>query len=171
MSFANPQEGTLEARLVAEVNRLIPWMRETRANRGRTLFGASGANVDQYEPLAHALAQIAQAGNTEEAPQSEIGWRHPMPLLIRHMVDDLRTVYHEAIAAQPGPGAPNHAALNDWIFKDTVLGEVLTKLADHLTAANTPMAHLVRGFMIPEGYYQGGSAFPATAHFGNDDKK
>ena len=41
----------------------------------------------------------------------------------RHLADDLRTFYHEAIAAQPGPGAPNHAALNDWIFSGTALGQ------------------------------------------------
>ena len=44
-----------------------------------------------------------------------------MPLLVRHMADELRTFYHEAITAQPGPGAPNHAALNDWIFSGYAL--------------------------------------------------
>ena len=48
-------------------------------------------------------------------------WKFDMPLLERHMADELRTFYHEAIAAQPDPGAPNHAALNDWIFSGTAL--------------------------------------------------
>ena len=37
---------------------------------------------------------------------------------------------------------------------------MLLALADHLTADGARMALLVRGFMIPEGYYGGGSAFP-----------
>ena len=89
-----------------------------------------------------------------------------MPLLVRHLADDLRTYYHEAIAAQPGPGAPNHDALNEWIFGGTALGETLQAVADHLTTLDTGMARLVRGLLVPEGHYRGGSAFPAAAEFG-----
>lgn len=28
---------------------------------------------------------------------------------------------------------------------------------------------MTRGFLIPEGHYQGGSAFPHTADFGDED--
>ena len=157
-------------RLQAEVNQLLPWVRETREHRGRTLFGGSGASPDQVESLVKAVGRIAEVGNLKDLPDSDIEWAHPMPLLLRHMADDLRTVYHEALASQPGPGAPNHAALNDWIFGGTALGEVLTALADHLTQSGQPVDVLVRGFLIPEGYYKGGSAFPATAHFGNSDE-
>jgi len=78
----------------------------------------------------------------------------------------LRTFYHEAIAAQPGPGAPNHDALNDWVFGGTELGKTLQAVADHLTVADTGMSKLVRGLLIPEGHYNGGSAFPANKNFG-----
>ena len=46
--------------------------------------------------------------------------------------------------------------------EDTALGETLTTIADHLGAVEgKPVAALVRGFLIPEGHYRGGSAFPA----------
>jgi len=78
------------------------------------------------------------AANLDELPDGEVDWALSMPLLLRHLADDLRTFYHESIAAQP----------------------------DHLIVANTLSAKFVRGFPIPEGYYQGGSAFPKSKEFG-----
>ena len=57
----------LTARLVAEVTRLAPWSAETRAARGRTLFGVTGAAPDQVEAVARALGAIAETGNLSEA--------------------------------------------------------------------------------------------------------
>ncbi len=146
-------------RLVAEVARLAPWSAETRASRGRTLFGATGARPDQVEVVARALGSVADGGDLATAPDVGIDWAFDMPVLVRHLADDLRTFYHEAVAAQPGPGAPNHAALTEWIFSGTALGESLQAVADHLTALDTPLSRLTRGFLIPEGHYRGGSAF------------
>jgi hypothetical protein len=175
-------DDTLTGRLLAEVGRLKTWSAQTRAARGRTLFGVSGAAPGQVDDVARALASIADAASiTDPPPVPEAGDRHgtiewafDMPLLIRHLADDLRTFYHEAIAAQPtspqgetepgtGPGAaaPNHDALNDWIFGGTALGETLLAVADRLTQEDDPMANLVRGLLIPEGRYRGGSAFEA----------
>ena len=159
VSFAVADELSLTDRLLAEVTRLAPWAAETRKERGRTLFGVTGAKPDQYELVARTLGQIAEGGNVTDRPTDEVEWAFEMPLLARHLADDLRTFYHEAIAAQPGPGAPNHAALNDWIFSGTALGEVLQTIALHLTEENTRISLLVRGLMIPEGYFNEGSAF------------
>ena len=166
VSFAVPEDASITARLVAEVTRLGPWSAETRAARGRTLFGVTGASVDQVEALARALGSIAEQGDLSEAPDVGIEWQFDMPLLVRHLADDLRTFYHEAIAAQPGPGAPNHAALNDWIFGGTALGDALQAVATHLTEEGSPLSMLVRGLLIPEGYFRGGSAFPDSPEFG-----
>ncbi len=149
-------------RLRAEVERLTPWAAETRRARGRTLFGASGARPDQVDAVVAALVQVAETGEIATTPPSDVDWAFEMPLLIRHLADDLRSYYHEAIASQPGAGAPNHEALTEWIFGGTALGEVLTTIAEHLSAADgEPMARLVRGFLIPEGHFRGGSAFTA----------
>ena len=165
VSFAAAGDGSITTRLIAEVTRLAPWAAETRKRRGRTLFGVTGAEPDQVEVVARALGSVAEQGNLAEAPDG-IDWQFDMPVLLRHLADDLRTFYHEAIAAQPGPGAPNHAALNDWIFGGTALGDALQAVAGHLSEDGNPLALLVRGLLIPEGYYRGGSAFPQTAEFG-----
>ncbi|MEM7095423.1 MAG: hypothetical protein AAF567_20650 [Actinomycetota bacterium] len=162
-------EATLEQRLLGEIARLRPWALETRRSRGRTLFGASGAGPDMVDDVARMLVSVAESGEVHRMPESDHDWRFTMPLLIRHLADDLRTFYHEALAGQPGPGAPNHDALNDWIFGGTALGDLLQSVADRLTEAGDGMATLVRGLVIPEGHYRGGSAFPATREFGHDD--
>ena len=163
-----PTEDTHTSRLLAEVARLRPWAEETRRVRGRTLFGITGATPDQVDDVAAALGAIADGGAVAEAPPGDIEWAFSMPLLIRHLADDLRTFYHEAIAAQPGPSAPNHEALTQWIFDGTALGSALQQIADHLSVTDGRLAPLVRGFLIPEGHYQGGSAFPATSEFRQD---
>lgn len=155
---------TLTGRLIAEVSRLKTWAAQTRAARGRTFFGVSGAGPDQVDEVARALASVADAESITELPDSvgaagDIEWAFDMPLLARHLADDLRTFYHEAIAAQPGNSAPNHDALNDWIFGGTALGETLLAVADRLTAADDPLANLVRGLLIPEGHYRGHTTF------------
>lgn len=166
LNFDDPTADSLEARFRGEVARMRPWSAETRTARGRTLFGVSGAAADQIDEVVEALVSIATSGDVQNAPDLGIEWAFPMPLLIRHLSDDVRTVYHEAIAAQPGDGAPNHDALNHWIFgddsgqKSTSYGEILLVIAEHLTELDSDMAHMVRGFLIPEGFYKGGSAFP-----------
>lgn len=169
LNFDPPADLSLGDQLLAEIARLRPWALETRRERGRSLFGASGASPDQVDDVARALAHVAEHGEVHRMPPGDtVDWRFKMPLLIRHLADDLRTFYHEGLAAQPGPGAPNHHALNDWIFGGTALGNVLQAVADRLTDADDGMAKLVRGLVIPEGHYRGGSAFPKTKDFGAD---
>ncbi len=152
-------DDTLEGRLLAEIARLRPWAAETRSKRGRTLFGVTGAVADQVDDVARALATAAETDDITTPPTDGVEWAFEMPLLIRHLADDLRTFYHEAIAAQPGDRAPNHDALNAWIFNDTVLGETLLAVADRLTDDEHPLSNLVRGLLIPEGHYRGQSTF------------
>lgn len=162
-----PSDDSLGGRLRAEVGRLRPWAVETRRRRGRTMFGLSGASPEQVDDAVDALVTVALTGNVTETPTADIDWAHEMPFLLRHLADDLRGFYHEAIASQPGDTTPNHDALNDWIFSDTALGEVLIAIADHLTDAGgeNPLAVLVRNFIIPEGHYRGMSNFDGVAGF------
>lgn len=165
VNFPVRADDSFTARLIAEVIRLVPWSAETRAARGRTLFGVSGATPDQVEAVAEALGKIADSGNVTDPPDVGIEWKFSMPLLVRHLADDLRTFYHEAVASQPGPGAPNHEALTQWIFGEgdsrrTALGDTLLEIAEHLTQDGQPAWLIVRGWMIPEGHFRGGSAFP-----------
>jgi len=84
-----------------------------------------------------------------------------MPLVIRHMTEDLRFYYQEAIAAQPPLEgqqglAPSHHALNDWIYKETALGETILAIGQRLAQSDLPGTMFMRGLMIPEGYWPGG---------------
>ena len=160
------EDDSFTARLTAEVARLRPWAAETRTARGRSLFGVTGANPDQVGDVAAALGAIADTGDLSTPPPSDVAWTFAMPVLVRHLADDLRTFYHEAIAAQPGSGAPNHDALTNWIFSGTALGDTLQRVADHLTEAGDGLSLLTRGLLIPEGHYKGGSAFAASPEFG-----
>lgn len=161
LDLGAPVDESLTGRLLSEVGRLRPWAAETRRRRGRTMFGLSGAGTDQIDEVATALATVAEGGDIEKNPTADIEWAHEMPFLLRHLADDLRGYYHEAIASQPGETPPNHDALNEWIFGRTVLGEVLVTIGDHLTAAanDNPFAPLVRNFIIPEGHYRGIAGF------------
>ena len=164
VSFPVADNKSISARLLAEINLMAPWSAETRAARGRTLFGVTGARPDQVEQVAIALGEIADKGNVTDLPQGDINWQFEMPLLIRHLVDDLRTFYHESMAAQPGDNVPNHDALNDWIFSGTALGDVIQAIAQHLTRAGDGASLMTRGFLVPEGHRAGGgSAFPTSA--------
>jgi len=157
LNLATPTDESLTGRLRAEVDRLRPWAAETRRQRGRTMFGLSGAAADQVDEVAAALAAVAQSGDLETVPTTDFELAHDMPFVLRHLADDLRSYYHEAIAAQPGDIAPNHDALNEWIFGQTAFGELLVTIGDHLTAAeaDNPFAPLVRNLIIPEGHYRG----------------
>ena len=149
-------DDSLGGRLLAEVGRLRPWAAETRRSRGRTLFGLSGAGPDGIDDVVTVLAEVAESGNVTELPDTDTDWAHPMPFLLRHLAEDLRSFYHEGIAAQPGDTPPNHDALNRWIFGETVLGEVLLTIGDHLSTAGDadPMALVTRNLMIPAGHFE-----------------
>ena len=45
---------------------MAPWSAETRAARGRTLFGVTGAGPNQVEQVAKALGEIADGGNVND---------------------------------------------------------------------------------------------------------
>ena len=153
--------GSVEQRLLAELARLAPWAGQTRRERGRTLFGASGAKPEQVDTLGIVMSRIAEGGPLFELPPEAraIDWLHPMPLLLRHIADDLRTFYHESVAAKPGKNAPTHDALNEWIFGQTVFGLVLSKVAEVITAAGDRRLLTLRGYLIPEGYVPGDESF------------
>ena len=95
LNLTPESSGSLVERLLAEVARLRPWAIETRRQRGRTLFGISGAKEDQVDELARVFVAIAETGDvTSEPVTDEISWMFEMPLLLRHIADDLRSFYH-----------------------------------------------------------------------------
>lgn len=162
VSFPAADEGSLESRFLREIARLKPWAEETRKARGRSLLGASGGAHDDVDRMATILVQVAEGASLHEIPEGSgrsVDWWHPMPFLLRHLADDLRILYHEAVASRPGEHAPDHDTLTHWIFDETVLGEVLLKVAEAITAAGERRLLTLRGYLIPEGRFAGDESF------------
>lgn len=143
---------------------------ETYRDRGRSLVGVSGADPTDMpqtvETIAAVLAAVADGAPLDVMPSPGLDttWTHPMPLVIRHMTEDLRFYYQEAIAAQPPLDeqegvAPSHHALNDWIYKQTVLGETILAIGQRLADSDLPGTMFMRGLMIPEGYWPHGTSW------------
>jgi len=155
-------EGSYTQRLLAEVARLHPWALETRRTRaGRTLIGASGGDPEDVETMATLLGAVADGHDPRELPSevSGVEWTHHMPYLIRHVADDVRVLYQEAVAARPGVVPPDHAALSTWIFGETVFGEVLQEIGRAYVATGDPRLLRLRGWTIPEGFTEDDESF------------
>ena len=187
VSFDTDESESRSARLQGESQRLATWWRETYRSRGRTLVGAaaplpedndSEQSVPQrVDTLIAVLSAVAEGASLDTVPQiadaarsvssestNDIEWSHPMPFLLRHIVQDLRCYYQEAIASQPGqPSSPSHHALNDWIFHETALGETIIEVGRRLTEAEDPRLRILRGWTIPEGYWPDGNTWGTSA--------
>ncbi len=151
-------------RLVSEVARMQPWAEETRRARGgRTLIGASGGTAEDIEVMARLVGGVADGGDVLQLPEAmaAVDWTHEMPYLCRHVIDDLRVVYHEAVFSQPGATPPDHAALSTWINEETVLGEVIQEVGKAYIATGDKRLTRLRGWTIPEGYVEGEESFGA----------
>lgn len=162
ISFEATDADTLTGRLRAEVQSLGPWWQETNRERGRSGVGASGASPDQIESAGALLSTIAEGASLTQMPEVAEGvdWIHPMPYLLRHAAQDLRSYYHEAAASRPGQAvAPSHRALNNWIFEETVFGEALLAVGKRLAESGDPRITLLRGWLIPEGFWPEGRSF------------
>ena len=79
-----------------------------------------------------------------------------MPILLRYVVEDLRAFYQEAVTSRPGAGSPSQHDMHTWIFQQTALGQVLTQIGQQIANANEPRLMPMRGFIIPEGFWQDG---------------
>ena len=180
VAFAAPDSDTLAGRLRAEVLGLAPWWRETHRARGRSVVGGSGPVAGEDVPthaetLAAVLAAVAEGAELDRVPDAGAGvaWGHPMPYLLRHIAQDLRSYYQEAVVAQPGAlaagQAPSHRALNNWIFTQTVLGEAIHRgrASAHRDrrppAARPALLDRARGLLARRGHARRGPRPSPTA--------
>lgn len=163
IELPTPEMSELESAVRNEVDLLMPRYQEARRNRGRTTFGMSGATVDEIEQVvsfAIAIA-VAEGFGFEQVPGVASGpnWRHPMPMLVRFVAEDLRAFYQEAVTSEAGSRPPSQRDMHTWIFEETALGRLLKQIAQQITDHDDPRLRLMRGFIIPEGFWEGDRAF------------
>ena len=145
-------DDSLTSRFRNEVASLRPWFDVAVERQGRTFFGVSGAPVGDLDLVVEGLLHVADSGDFHNLPAGDAPWAFTMPLLVRHLASDIRTFYQDAISAQPGSGAPTHDALNQWIFTETALGEVLQSIGHHAASAEHAETQRIQRVIIPEGH-------------------
>jgi len=161
IELPTPETSELESAVRNEVDLLMPRYQEARRNRGRTTFGMSGATVDEIEQVVTFAIAVAEGSGFEQAPAVASGpnWRHPMPILVRFIAEDLRALYQEAVTSEAGSRPPPQRDMHTWIFQETALGHLLKQIAQRITDHDDPRLRLMRGFIIPEGFWDGDRAF------------
>ncbi len=147
VALPGEEAGDQEARLLREVELLQPWYEEAVRGRGRSAVGLSG--VEGVDTIASFLAGFV-SGEPGTPPE---GASEEMPFLLRYMSDDIKAFYQEAATAQPGRSVTSDA-LNDWLYKETALGEVLYDVRDRLAASEDPREKATAGGLIPLTYAQ-----------------
>ncbi len=147
---AETEMDALRERLLGEISLLQPWYREAVRSRGRTSVGPSGLSGERANEMATFLATIA-SGDSPAPPE---GAREEMPLLVRFLADDLKAYYFEATTAQPGRSKPGSKELNDWLFGETALGDVLYSIRDLAAASEDQGQKVLAYYLIPQTHAQ-----------------
>ena len=161
IELPTPEVSELEASLRAEIDLLMPRYVEARRRRGRSTFGMSGAKLEQMDQLVSFAVAVAEGSGFNEIPASAFGpeWIHPMPMLVRFVVEDLRAFYQEAVTSDSDSGPPSQHDMHSWIFSETALGRLVMQLAQLISDDDDPRLLFVRGLLIPEGFWKGGPTF------------
>ena len=147
---ADTEAEALARSIESEVALLRPWYDESARSLGRSAVGLSGLGADAISDIATCMAAFATG-----APLTALeGTTDPMPQLLRFLADDLKAFYYEAAAAQPGRASPSATELSDWLFGDTVFGDVLYRLRDRLAASDDPREKVAVAGIIPFAYLQ-----------------
>ena len=128
------EQHTWESRLVAELNDLMPWYELGLKRRGgRTLVGISGAAP--ADDIA-ALGRLVDSGKFAE----DVLW-------LKRAVEDLKTLYLEAITAQPG--SYNTQALQQQLWHETQLGAALLTLFHRYQDSGNPQHPMIARLIAP----------------------
>ena len=136
IAFAStlPETGTWEMALSAELAALRPWYDLARRRRkGRTLVGVS---ADAPEDNIRAIGHLVDAG---ERP-TDIKW-------LKHAVEDLRTLYLEAMTAQPG--RQDAAVVQRQFWADTQFGAAVLRVFEDYQSSDDPRMKMIARMLAP----------------------
>ncbi|NKC31124.1 glycine/sarcosine/betaine reductase selenoprotein B family protein [Falsiroseomonas selenitidurans] len=115
---APPAGSALGDAVRQEMRLLAPWRDEAVRRRGRTTTGLSTLP-------AEAIAELLIAFHTDPANTAPPAGQ-ALAAALRYGVDDLKTWYHEAALARPGPVPGLRMA--DWVYGETAFGRLLLEL-------------------------------------------
>lgn len=132
----------LRQALQQEISQLRTWYDLGVSRRGRTTMGVSGLTPEMLGTFISAFLD----GTEPENPRQDM----PIATLFRFAVEDLKTYYGEALAAQPGQSVATSATLADWFWRDTTASRVLFAVHDVCQHSSIPgMQVVVSGALIP----------------------
>lgn len=115
VSFAaKADERDPAAAVLREIAQLAPWYDLALKRRGRTAFGISGLSIE--EAARHAASFLSGA-----VPEGQGG-------RLKHVCDDIKTYYYEAVAAQPGNAAAR--AVDEWFWRETAAAKLFLMLRE-----------------------------------------
>jgi hypothetical protein len=136
----------MRAAVRKEMAQLRPWYDLALKTRQRTTVGVSGLEMEQIVDFIGAFLD-----GTPENPRQDIA----IAYTLNFAVDDLKSYYYEAVAAQPGDPSPTSSDLDGWFWEQTDAAKVLFAIKDRCLASEDKMLQLVGSLLlIPSAYNQ-----------------
>ncbi len=127
--------------LMKEISALAPWYDIAVSSRGRTTVGPSGLSIVQAGKYLAAFLE----DQTAPCPRDDM----TMDRVLKLAYEDLKAYYTEAVTMQPGYATSSQ--VEDWLFRETVLGAALWRLRTLCRAnENESYGYLGRNSIIPD---------------------
>ena len=136
----------MRAAVKKEMVELRSWYDLALKKQQRTTVGVSGLDMEQVVEFIGAFLD-----GIPENPRQDIA----IDYSLNFAVDDLKSYYYEAAAAQPGDPAPTSSDLDGWFWEQTAAAKVLFAIKDRCLASEDKMLQLVgKLLLIPSAYNQ-----------------
>jgi hypothetical protein len=134
----------MRAALKKEMVELRSWYDLALKKQQRTTVGVSGLEMEQIVEFIGAFLD-----GVPENPRQDIA----IGYTLNFAVDDLKSYYYEAAAAQPGDLSPTSSDLNGWFWQQTAAAKVLFAIKDRCLDSEDKMLQLVgKLLLIPSAY-------------------
>jgi len=136
----------MQAAVRREMTELRPWYDLALKTQQRTTVGVSGLEMEQIVEFVGAFLD-----GTPENPRQDIALAYSL----NFAVDDLKSYYYEAAAAQPGDLAPTSSDLDGWFWEQTDAAKMLLAIKGRCLDSEDKMLQLVGSLLlIPSAYNQ-----------------
>ena len=134
----------MRAALKKEMVELRSWYDLALKKQQRTTVGVSGLDMEQVVEFIGAFLD-----GFPENPRHDIA----LAYTLNFAVDDLKSYYYEAAAAQPGDLSPTSSDLDGWFWEQTAAAKVLFAIKDRCLESEDKMLQLVgKLLLIPSAY-------------------